>query len=205
MPDVGRDAAPLDRSAERDRGDLVELLSSSLVCWVIRDALEKRAEPADKTGSGVRQQEQDDPALPDVIVTIEDRNQIRRQWFSDRSQERSQRVSDGPVGVLNPPQKLGYDRLNTRPALWHGPICSSQVELVDRDDLTRSHSTNASDPCTRSSADQCALRCDMRAPTVASVPLDKESCSPTRTAQIEVVRRGTLLCTRCADTEKPPD
>ena len=62
---------------------------------MIRDALEKRAEPADKTGSGVRQQEQDDPALPDVIVTIGRRPTMAALWVRRRSGGRTRIILIG--------------------------------------------------------------------------------------------------------------
>lgn len=77
--------------AKRDRSEFIQLFYSLLVCRVIRDPFEKGGKVLDQAGRGIRQQEMDDPVLPDVVVALQNRDQVRRDWFSDRPEKRGLR------------------------------------------------------------------------------------------------------------------
>ena len=115
-----------------------------------------------QTGRGFRQQEVDDPVLPDVVVALENRDQVRRKRLSDRPEKRGQGMGDGPVEVLNPRKKLRNDRLDAGPTKCHGPICSIHIELVRGHDLAKIHVQKASGSACGYPQDRSRARCGMR-------------------------------------------
>src|SRR5664280_3259751 len=148
--------------AERGCSDVIQLFYSLLLCRVVGDAFQKRGEVPKQTGRGFRQQEVDDPVLPDVVVALENRDQVRRKRLSDRPEKRGQGMGDGPVEVLNPRKKLRNDRLDAGPTKCHGPICSIHIELVRGHDLAKIHVQKASGSACGYPQDRSRARCGMR-------------------------------------------
>ncbi len=97
-----------------------------------RKALKVSAKQGSSLGREGRNQETNDPVLPNKVVGVEDRTDVRNERLSDRLENRRQYLRNWPVGILQPFKESSNDRCDRRKASSCGGVSACHIGFVCR-------------------------------------------------------------------------